>query len=111
MDNLKYSKDYDQEWQTVGTPVMKESYFPNEEKELSVITDKRTRLSAPVLTIQLVLCLLALTFCFVSKNFLPDIFYRIKEVYDKELNASMFSSGDFLGLDYSELFGATNDEF
>ena len=113
MDNLKYSKDSDHEWQTVCEPVIKDSnsQYENEEENSSVVTDsKHVRLSAPVLTFQLILCLLALIFCFISKNFLPDIFHRIKEVYDKEINASVLCSGDFFGLDYSQFFGATDDE-
>ena len=113
MDNLKYSKDSDHEWQTVCEPVIKDSKSQCEDAEdklSTVIDNKRGRLSAPVLTFQLILCLLALIFCFISKNFLPDIFHRIKEVYDKEINASVFCSGDFFGLDYSQFFGATDDE-
>lgn len=105
-------------WQSVSEPVVKGDFIETKEsvdnatgdgKDLAKVL--KNKHSAPVLTIQLILCLLILIFAFVSKNYFFSTFSNLKKHYDAENNASMYFDGNFSGVDYSNLFGASQDEF
>ncbi len=112
MDN--YIDAYDEkEWSLLTPPVMKDEASADTQSSYSEIkenTKKKNRVSSPVLTIQLVICLLLLIFLFLAKTFAVDTFDKIKLWYDTELSASLFFSGDFSELDYSQILGSTEDE-
>ncbi len=119
MDNyFNTSQTFDSEpWLSVSEPIVKNDFDINSvDNERSVNTSadnsmpKRKRLTAPVLTFQLIISMLILLFSFVAKTFMSEMFSEIKFMYDKEINASMYFSGDFSDLDYSEFFGASQDE-
>ncbi|MDO5123494.1 MAG: hypothetical protein Q4D44_02370 [Eubacteriales bacterium] len=87
-----------------------------------VLTDTCTELSdekppkakmavkSPVLTIQLIVCLLLLIFLFVSKTFLPNLYSEFKEIYSREISGTMISTGDFSKISYENFFSSTADE-
>ncbi len=114
MDN--YIDAYDEkEWNLLTQPVLKnDTNSENEpdilrEESAETIKIKKSK-SSPILTFQLVLCLVVLIVLFLLKTFAINTFTEIKSWYDTELTASLFFSGDFSELDYSSMFSSTNDE-
>lgn len=115
-NNYLHSSD-SESWQSVAEPFVK---VQDNQTELGVgvsevslpysESNNGRHISAPVLTFQLVICIMILIFSYVSSTFFSDFFQKIKFVYDKEINASMCFSGDFSDLNYSDLFGASDDE-
>lgn len=85
MDNFRNSADDINGWETVSEPVMKttdstEADNCTEDNNSEVTERKKHCFTAPVLTFQLIICLLVLTFAFVSKSFFGNLFADIKEV-------------------------------
>lgn len=70
----------------------------------------KKRLKTPVLTFQLIVCLLILTLLFLAKTFLFDLYSQFRSWYDTEYNATIFFSGDFSDFDFSGIFASTKDE-
>ncbi len=113
MDNYKNSNENPENygWQQLAQPQYAENDRSpiTEEYKIPVVRKKNFSHSS-ILTFQLVLCIFVLIFLFLSKTFLPSVFYIFKDTYDKEINTSMFFSGDFQDLDFTDMFTATNDE-
>lgn len=112
MDNLIKSVDNSGDWKSVSEPVLKNNVAQDDNEDINITNAKHRELNflAPVLTLQLLFCLLILTFAFIAKNFMTDLFTNIKTFYDKEISSSMFFNGDFSDIDYSRFFGASDDE-
>lgn len=117
MDN--FTNIYDDSWTELAKPVTKAELTEGDnesEKESQTEpkqgkgANKNRHLTTPIITIQLVLCLIVLTFLFLCKTFSIDLYREIKAFYDKEISANLISSGDFSSHDYSELFASSDDE-
>lgn len=101
-------------WSELATPVKKseESIDTTLEESLQR-TDKvkqKNRVSTPILSIQLSVCLIILTVLFLLNTFNPVVFSKLKSWYDSELTADLYFNGDFSSLDYSLIFNSTDDE-
>lgn len=119
MDNyFNTSHTFDSEpWLSVSETVVRtelEKEKDCSEHSVNTADDKSVQkgrhITAPVLTFQLVICMLILIFLFITKTFFAHVFSEIKFIFDREIGASMYFSGDFSHLDYSEFFEATSDE-
>ncbi|MGN0452757.1 MAG: hypothetical protein ACI4GZ_03035 [Ruminococcus sp.] len=118
MDNLNYTQnDFEElsEWTDLSQPVFKEDSGRDAEPEAEKteeISEKnaKKRLRSPVLTVQLILCLLVLIFMFTAKTFFYDFYSEIKAQYDEYIYATIYSDQDFSGFDFSSLFETTSDE-
>ncbi len=110
MDN--YNDNLQRQWTDVNTSTA--LYIPEAEntsdENVSQKPHKSNKIISPIITFQLVICILILILIFISKPFLPDLNKRVMDFYNAEISASMIFSGDFRDLDYSTFFGATNDE-
>lgn len=105
---------YEQEWNELTTPVIKNDNADEDQllsNDVSVNkATKKERISSPVLTLQLILCLSILTILFLFKTFAFDLYSVVKNWYDSEVQSTLYFSGDFSDLDYSSLFSSTLDE-
>lgn len=122
MDNLKaneYLND-SEKFTYLGEPLeTSQSYIDLDiDDEMSSSSDEKStapksekkRLKTPVLTFQLILCLLILTLLFLGKTFFFDLYSQFRNWYDTEYNATIFFSGDFSEFDFSGIFSSTEDE-
>lgn len=101
----------DEVWEELSKPVRKQDQVPTQTDTLNPDLKPRHRTySTPVLTIQLVLCLIVLTILFLLKTFSFNSFDDIKKWYDTEMKSTLYHSGDFSSLDYSQLFSSSSDE-
>ncbi len=117
MDNLKFYDSLESdEWISLSEPVMAQ---PVSLDNLEAIDDadkikkppkSKNTLKAPIVTFQLLLCVSILLLIYISKLFLPDVFTIFKSTYDREINSSMFSNGDFKNSSYLSFFTSTPDE-
>ena len=102
----------DNEWMSLETPLYKPSAAPglselteSPEENFSAEKNKAKKtMLCPVMTFQLIICLLFMIASFLSSAFVPDIFSKYKSAYDKELNTSMVFDGNFKDTDYSVIF-------
>lgn len=113
MDNYnnfeKNSEDYG--WRQLAKPQYAENeHLPIEDESVITIEKKKKFSSSAILTFQLVLCIVFLITLYLSRAFMPSLFYAFKDIYNKEIGTSMFFSGNFQDLDFTHLFTATNDE-
>lgn len=113
MDNLNYYNAEDK-WNEL-TPVTIKSENTNETTSETSVAKSDSyksgkKISSPVLTIQLIVCLLLLIILYTFKTFSSELFLDIKNWYNSEVNATLYFSGDFSQLDYSSIFSSTNDE-
>ena len=92
MDNYT-DNFYNDEWVDLSQPSTDSSVQLNTDTNTEVEVDKAIKksktITSPVLTIQLILCLCALTVMFLLKTFAFDIFNICKTWYDTELSSSM----------------------
>lgn len=116
LENQKIDIDNtaEREWTDLSTPVYKDSKNEilsddTQHKETEHEYAKQ-RISSPVITFQLITCLIILTFAFLVKTFWSYEFSCFKEHFNKELNASMFFDGKLTDLDYSDFFKSSDDE-
>ncbi len=112
--NLIGNNTEEQGWQQLSQPVYAEENQvlcdPEAENGNPQKEKKKHIVSSPIITFQLAVCLLFITLMYLSKVFMPTLFGAVMDGYDKEISTSMYFSGDFSSVDFSELFTATNDE-
>ncbi len=114
MDNYKFNEENieNRGWQQLAQPQYAEKDQPPIVNDNGDVAKKHKKhfSHSPVLTFQLILCFIALSLLYFSKTFLPSAFNFFMDTYNREINTSMYFSGDFRDLDFSDLFIATNDE-
>ena len=115
MDNYINANEYaeNEPWLSVSEPIVRSESAADEQNPDTVLQSKNKNkkcVTAPVLTAQLVLCMLFLIAAFCAKSFLSDFFQDFMKAYNKEINASVYFSGDFSQFDYSGFFEASTDE-
>ncbi len=111
MDNYN-DKDVNKQWTDISRPTVQplseaESVSKESTNPKSSISQKNI---SPIITFQLIVCILILILIFISKPLIPKLNQFIMNIYNAEISASMIFSGDFKDLDYSSFFGATEDE-
>lgn len=115
MDNFNIIGNNAEEngWQQLSQPVYADEGTESVNKEVENVhkKQKNKRITfSPVITFQLIVCLIFITVMYFSKTFMPSLFNSVVDVYSKEITTSMFFNGDFRKADYLDLFTATNDE-
>lgn len=119
-ENSEYFDLNEDNWSTLGKPVSKKEIIASKETNgeddsdsndavLTRVKSKRVAHS-PILTFQLIICLLFLTLAYVSKTFFLAQYESVKKEYDKELTASMIFDGKIRDAEYDSMFVVTSNE-
>lgn len=103
----------DKSWTELSEPVRKQDLLktPSDKSTKTEEPIKHRTYSTPVLTFQLILCLIVLTVLFLLKTFSVGLYANIREWYDTEMSSTLYFSGDLSNIDYSHIFSASSDEF
>ncbi|MCH5303678.1 MAG: hypothetical protein J1E41_02335 [Ruminococcus sp.] len=98
------------DWKPVYNPVHYER--PIEEEEFKPKNkEKKTRESKPLLiTIQLIVCILALVSLYLLKTFGGDLYTEVYNWYDKNLNNEIIMSETFESFSLDNLINAAEDK-
>ncbi len=119
MKDFELEKNIDTNWTSLGTPVYKQyegfsdadiKQQAEEEKENSAQTKKKITILSPVISLQFITCLIVLILSFLTSAFFSEKFTEIKDIFDKEIKASMFFDGRFDDINYSKMFSLNNDK-
>lgn len=102
-----------QEWQQLSLPVYAIDNEVNAEDETLLSRKKqknKTFVLSPIVTVQLILCMLFLTFMYFVQDFMPSVFSAVDDFCGKEMSTSVYFNGTISKADLTQLFGATEDE-
>lgn len=111
MDN--YTDIYsDYSWEELTQPTRKQEIQakPDESDNTQQNYRRKHKFSTPVLALQLCICLFILTLLILLKTFSIGLFTDFRIWYNGEMNSSLYFSGDFTNIDYSQLFSSSKDE-
>lgn len=102
-------------WLTLGAPVTKQESLVTESdnkdfSHASYNQGNKKAILSPVLTFQLIVCLIVLTLAFVAKTFFIELYETAKTEYDRELTASMYFDGKIKQDNYDAMFTSQTDE-
>ncbi len=110
-----YRKDeivYDENWQRFDEPVVQieksdsiEEAVPDKKDK----TKKETR-RLPLITIQLIICLIIAFVLFILKAMNSDFYKDISLWYSEQMQNTLLSNETFEDIDLSKYFPATSDE-
>lgn len=115
MDNYNYEKSFTDEnqWQSLSQPVYNhenlniDQVVSNEHIQRKL---RKHKCISPVISFQLIICLAFLAFIYLCRVAMPSLFSMTMDLYDEQLNTSVYFSGDINDLDFSRILSATDDE-
>ncbi len=112
MEDLRKDEiTYDENWQRFDEPVVSVDNNDTEDtkpetKEKKPIEKRRL----PLITIQLVVCLIIAFVLFILKAMNSDFYKEISLWYSEQMENTLLSNETFEDIDLSEYFPATSDE-
>ncbi|MBQ7133690.1 MAG: hypothetical protein IJO20_04255 [Ruminococcus sp.] len=101
---------YDENWQRFDEPVVQHDNNKGEETMPEKEEKPKEKRRLPLITIQLIVCLLIAFVLFILKAMNSDFYKELSLWYSEQMEKTLLSNETFEDIDLSEYFPATADE-
>lgn len=112
-ENRKDTIVYDENWQTLDTPVLvtnaNEEESVKDENAVEPKREKSHRFPA-LITVQLILCLILAFVVFLLKSMGSDAYHSFSSWYEDMMQDTLMPNSEFEDIDLSGYFSATADQ-